>query len=216
MQLDVSSIHQNQPVLAAGVPIEQAKAAFVMLHGRGADAQSILTIANDIAHPALAYFAPQASGSEWYPRRFIEPIQTNQPHLDSALQTVDSIVKHVIDAGIDADKIMLLGFSQGACLALEYSVRHARRYGGVFGLSGGLIGDNTTTWEYPGSLDGTPVFLGCDPRDFHIPESRVHESAVIFERFGAQVTKRMYPQMGHTINQDEIEFVKSVVASIVV
>ena len=209
----MQNVHKGQPVLASGTPLEQAKAALIMIHGRGATAQSILALSRELTHPAFAYLAPQAQGNQWYPYRFIEPIETNQPYLDSALQAVDDLVKHINQAGITSDKIMLLGFSQGACLALEYAIRHATRYGGVIGLSGGLIGEVGTTWEYSGSLAETPVFLGCDPHDFHIPEARVHESADVFARYGAVVTKRIYPQMGHTISEDEIKFVRDLMAT---
>jgi len=210
----MQSIHQGQPVLTAGVPLEKAKAAMIMMHGRGADARSILSLSHEFTAADVAYFAPQANGGQWYPYRFMEPIQQNQPYLDSALRAVHDVMTHITTHGLNADTIMLIGFSQGACLTLEYAVRHAQRYGGVFGLSGGLIGEPGTQWEYPGTLDRTPVFLGCDPQDFHIPEARIHESAAVFERYGAHVTKRLYPNMGHTINQDEIAFVNEVVSAL--
>lgn len=207
--------HQGQPTLTAGVPLEQAKAAMIMVHGRGASAQDILSLAWEFNQPDITYLAPQAAGNEWYPNRFTAPIPSNEPWLSSALTIVDGLVAHVEAAGIPEEKVMLLGFSQGACLALEYAARHARRYGGLVGYSGGLIGPDGTPRDYAGSFDGTPVFLGCSDEDGHIPKERVLETAEVFQRMGADVTTRLYPKMGHTINQDEISAVRDMMRALV-
>lgn len=210
----MSGLHQGQPVLTTGVPLDKAGAAMILVHGRGADARSILELAAEFDQPAMAYLAPQAAGFTWYPNRFLAPIASNEPYLSSALQAVGDVLRQVEQAGIPAEKTVLLGFSQGACLALEYAARHARRYGGLVGFSGGLIGPPGTTFEYDGSLDGTPVFLGCSDVDFHIPVERVHETAAALRRLSGDVTERIYPNMGHTINQDEIDFVRGMLAEL--
>lgn len=200
--------HGGQPVYTMGAPLEAARAAMVMIHGRGSSAADILGLTDEFPTEEIVYLAPLAAGRTWYPNRFMTPIEGNEPYLSSALALIDGIVDKVVDAGIGRERIFLLGFSQGACLALEYAVRHAGRYGGVFGLSGGLIGPPGTQWINDGDFGGTPVFLGCSDVDFHIPVERVDESAEIFERMGAAVTKRIYPGMGHTVNRDEIDFVR--------
>lgn len=209
-----NNIHQGQPVLHTGRSLETAKAAMVLVHGRGASAQSILTLADELPHSEFAYLAPQAAGSAWYPNRFIAPIESNEPYLTSALAVVAGVVQHITEAGIPLERIILLGFSQGACLAQEYAARNPQRYGGVVGLSGGLIGPVGMAFNYPGSLDGTPVFLGCSDVDFHIPVERVNESAEVLEALGGQVEKRIYPGMDHTVNMDEIEFVREMMQAI--
>jgi phospholipase/carboxylesterase len=198
-------------VLHAGAALEDASAALIVIHGRGASAQSILSLVPEIDTPGFAYLAPQADGNTWYPYSFLEPLEANEPKLSKALATVDAVVQQI---NLPAKKIALLGFSQGACLALEYAARNARRYGGVFALSGGLIGPDGTPRSYAGSLDGTPVFLGCSDVDFHIPLARVQESTAVMRDLGGTVEERIYPGMGHTINQDEIDFVKAALGSI--
>jgi predicted esterase len=200
--------HSGQPVLLAGRPLGEAKAAMILLHGRGATAQSILLLAAELAHPDFVYLAPQAADNQWYPNRFMTPLAGNEPYLSAALAVVDGLVAHLGQAGIPPEKIVLAGFSQGACLALEYAGRHARRYGGVVGFSGGLIGPPGTVWDFSGSLSGTPVFLGCSDVDFHIPAARVEESAEVLRRLGGNVTLRLYPGMDHTIVEDELAFVR--------
>ena len=205
-------IHQAEPVLSAGESLEKAKAAMVMAHGRGATARDILSLAAEFKQPGFAYLAPQAAGNSWWPRRFIDPIASNEPELASAMQVIGELLKRLADAGIPAERTMLLGFSQGACLVLEYAARNARRYGGIAGLSGGLVGPDGTPRDYAGSLDGTSVFLGCSDVDFHIPKARVLHTAEVLQKLGAQVTTRLYPNMEHTVSADEVEFVKEMMA----
>lgn len=206
-----ATIHQNQPVDVAGVPLEQAKAAMVMIHGRGATAASILTLADAFNAPDLAYLAPQAAGNAWYPQRFVEPVARNEPWLTSALDAVAQVVERIKAAGIPAERILLLGFSQGACLALEFAARNPRRYGGLLGLSGALIENGNQPRSYHGSLDGTPVFLGCSTTDFHIPKERVERSADVLRSLGADVTLTLYPNMEHTVIPDEIVYVQRII-----
>lgn len=206
--------HQGQPVLSAGEPLERARAAMVLVHGRGATAQDILTLAAELEQPGFAYLAPQAANNTWYPYSFLAPIERNEPYLSSALATLGQVLAHITAAGIPAERTILLGFSQGACLASEFVARNARRYGGLAGLSGGLIGPDGTPRDYPGALDGTPVFLGCSDVDPHIPAARVQHSAEVLRRLGGDVTASLYPGMGHTVNEDEIEFVRQLMASL--
>lgn len=210
-----SDPHAGQPVIAAGEPLPSARAALVLLHGRGASAESILSLAEDIGQPRVAYLAPQAAGYTWYPQPFTAPLDANEPYLSSALALVETVVKQAERVGVPAAQIVLAGFSQGACLALEFAARHARRYGGVLGFSGGLIGPDGTPRDYAGSLDGTPVFLGCGDRDAHIPLARVQHSADVFASLGGAVTRRIYPGMGHALNDDELAFASDLVSSLV-
>ena len=201
-------LHQGLPVLSGGGPLAKAKAAMVLAHGRGATASDILSLAAEFRQAGFAYLAPQAAGNSWWPQRFIDPIASNEPELTSALQVISDLLKRIEGAGIPAERTMLLGFSQGACLVLEYAARNARPYGGIAGLSGGLVGPDGTPRDYTGSLDGTPVFLGCSDMDFHIPKARVLHSADVLQKLGAQVTTRLYPNMDHTVNADEVGFVR--------
>jgi predicted esterase len=205
--------HQGMPVAEAGEPLAKARGAMILLHGRGATAADIMTIAAEVMHPGLAYLAPQAEGNAWYPYPFTAPLESNEPYLSAALGIIESLLAKV-EATIPAQRVILLGFSQGACLTLEFAARHARRYGGVVGLSGGLIGPPDTPRDYPGSFDGTPMFLGCSDIDPHIPKERVTETSAVFERMGAKVGMRLYPGMGHAVNPDEIESVREIVESI--
>jgi predicted esterase len=209
------ALHQNQPILTAGTPLTQARAAMILLHGRGGSAVDILTLADEFQRDELAYLAPQAAQSTWYPYRFIEPAERNEPYLSSALQRVGEVLAQVQASGIPAERTFLLGFSQGACLTLEYAARHPARYGGVIVYSGGLIGDSVQPENYPGSFEGTPVFLGCSDVDFHIPLERVQASSVILRGMGADVTERIYPNMGHTINEDELAFAQRLVEQVI-
>lgn len=195
-----------------GRPLAEAKAALILIHGRGATAESILDLADYLPHPALAYLAPQATGYAWYPLSFLAPMERNEPYLSSALARVGAVVAQVEAAGIPPERIFLGGFSQGACLASEFAARHARRYGGLLLFSGGLIGPEGTPRDYHGSLGGTPVFLGCSDVDPHIPPARVRETADVLAKLGARVDNRIYPRMGHTINQDEIDAAAALLA----
>lgn len=206
--------HAGSQILVVGEPLERARAVMLMLHGRGASARDILSLAQELPTEGFSFIAPQATNSTWYPYRFMEPLERNEPWLSSALHLVDGLVEHVRAAKIPNEKIMLLGFSQGACLALEYAARHAQKYGGIVVLSGGLIGPDDTPRDYQGSFDHTPVFLGCSDVDFHIPQERVADSADVFKRMGADVTLRLYPNMDHTVNQDELEFVAGMMKNI--
>ena len=205
--------HTGMPVLEAGERLGKASAAMILAHGRGATAEDILTVAAELTHPGFAYLAPQASGNAWYPNPFTAPLESNEPYLSSALEMLETLVARV-EATIPARRIILLGFSQGACLTLEFAARHARRFGGVVGLSGGLIGPDGTPREYPGAFEGTPVFLGCSDVDPHIRKDRVIEAAGVYTRMGAQVTMRLYPGMGHTVSQDEIDAVREIVEAV--
>ncbi len=209
-----SDPHADVSVYAVGAPLAEARAAMIMLHGRGASARDIASLRQLWRADGIAYLAPQAAGATWYPLRFMEPLEANEPWLSSALGLLDGLTARVGDAGIPPERTVLLGFSQGACLALEYAARNARRWGGVVGLSGGLIGPDSTPRDYPGSLGGTPVFLGCSDVDFHIPKERVVESAAILERLGGDVTLRLYPGMGHEVNADEIAWVQALVGAL--
>lgn len=210
----VTGPHAGGRVLQAGEPLEKAHAAVVMVHGRGADAESILMLVREVGQQGFAYLAPQAVDNTWYPYSFLAPMESNEPYLSSALSVVGGVLDLVGGAGVPPERTVLLGFSQGACLALEFAARHARRYGGIVGLSGGLIGPDGTPRDYPGSLDGTPVFLGCSDDDFHIPRERVLLSAEVFGRLGGEVDTRLYPNMGHTVNRDEIAVVRSMLAAL--
>ena len=206
--------HAGAPVLSAGAPLDRATGALVLVHGRGGTAESMLALVGELAQPGVAFLAPQATDNTWYPLSFLAPIERNEPHLSSAMDTLAAIMERLDSAGIPAERTILLGFSQGACLVLEFAARHARRYAGVVGLSGGLIGPDGTPRDYDGSLAETPVFLGCSDIDPHIPKERVIESGQVLERLGGRVTVRLYPGMGHTVNQDELEQVRAMMAAL--
>jgi predicted esterase len=196
--------HHGQPVYARGPRFDAARGACILLHGRGATADDILQLADPLRVDGIAYLAPQAVDFTWYPNRFLAPLVSNEPWLGSALANVDDLVAQLQRLGIAPERIAIGGFSQGACLALEYIARYPRRHGGAIGWSGGLIGPPGTRWPIDGSLGGTPVFLGCSDVDAHIPALRVQESADALTEAGADVTMVLYPGMGHTINADEI------------
>lgn len=207
--------HQGQPIALAGEPLERAQAAMVMLHGRGATSEDILGLVPLLAQSHFAYLAPQANGNTWYPNRYLDPIATNEPWLSSSLALVEDVLAQVAKSGIPPERTMLLGFSQGACLALEFIARHAQRYGGVAGLTGALIGPDGTSRNYPGSLEGMPVFMGCSDVDIHVAKEHAIKTADVLKRLGGQVTLRLYPNMGHQVNQDEIDFVRGMMAPLV-
>jgi len=206
--------HQGQPVRVAGEPIGIAQAAMLMVHGRGASAGDILTFVDQFNQAGFAYFAPQAAENTWYPNRFLVPLENNEPWLSSALAFVGDVLAEIIKAGIPPERVMLLGFSQGACLALEFGARNAQRYAGIVGLSGALIGPDNTPRDYKGSLAGTPVFLGCSDVDFHVPKERVDQTAEVLRKLGGEVTERLYPNLDHSVNQDEIDFVRGMMQSL--
>ena len=210
-----SDPHAGQPVFTAGTPLQQARAGMILLHGRDASAADILSLAVEFEAEQIAYLAPQAANLTWYPDRFLVPSLRNEPWLSSALQLVDRAIRQAGQADLQPEKLILLGFSQGACLALEYAARNARRYAGVVGLSGGLIGADDEVRNDSGDLAGTPIFLGCSNVDFHIPEYRVHCSAKVLSALGGEVETRIYPDMGHTVNADEISVVKALLVSLV-
>ena len=199
-------------VLSAGAPPARATGAVIMLHGRGATAQGILSLADVLAFPDLHYVAPQAPAGSWYPYSFLAPLPDNEPTLSRAFGTVAALVEGLAGQGFGPERIVILGFSQGGCLGLEYAARNARRYGAVIGLSAGLIGPEDTPRAYDGSLSGTPVFLGCSDVDSHIPLARVQKTARALGDLGAEVTERIYPGMGHTIVDDEIREVRKLLA----
>jgi predicted esterase len=186
----------------------------IMVHGRGATAESILTLIPSLQAPNVAFLAPQAQGNTWYPYSFLSPIPQNEPGITSGMRSIARVLAQVAAAGIPPERTLLLGFSQGACLVTEFAARHARRYGGLAGLSGGLIGPEGTPRNYLGSLDGTPVFLGCSDIDSHIPADRVRESARVLRALGGEVTMRLYPEMGHLVNEDEIAQVQALISGV--
>ena len=221
--MSLTDPHAEQLVRTAGAPFERARAAVVILHGRGDSADGILSLADAFAQPDVAYIAPQAAGHTWYPYSFLAPLSRNEPHLSSALRTVGRMLEEVEANGVPAERTVLCGFSQGACLASEFAARNPRRYGGIVALSGGLIGNEQLqavdppadkVLDYEGDLAGTPIFLGCSDVDAHIPLVRVEHSAEAFEKMGAEVTLRIYPGMGHTVNDDEIRFVRGLLAGL--
>lgn len=206
--------HQRQPVLTAGQPLDRAAAVMILVHGRGASAKDILTLVPDLAQPDFAYLAPQAADNTWYPNRFLAPIASNEPWLSSALTALANVLARVTEARHPIERTMLLGFSQGACLMLEFVARHARRYGGVIGLSGGLIGPDGTPRDYAGTLAGTPIFLGCSDVDPHIPQERVQHTAEVLKHLDGNVTMQLYPNMDHSISQAEIDFVRDMMSNL--
>ena len=203
--------HGGQPAVSAGVPIGQSRAVVIMVHGRNATPRNILDLAPRLECMDVTYLAPAAAGHTWYPLSFMADREQNEPGLSSGLDVLRSLVDDVVTAGIPVSRIVLLGFSQGACLAAEFVARHPARYGGLVVFSGGVIGPPGTTWEASGSLAGTPVFLGCSDIDSHIPKARVEESAGVFTRMGAEVTMRLYPGMGHLVNDDEIAAARAII-----
>lgn len=200
-------------IAMAGAPLDRAKGVFITLHGRGASATGILDLAEALAQPDLAFIAPQAKGGSWYPSSFLAPFEANQPFLDRALATVSELLDAVAEAGFEPEKTGLMGFSQGACLALESAARHAKPFGAVLGFAGGLIGPPGTGRDYPGSFGGAEVLLACSDIDPHIPLARVNETADVLARMGARVTKRIYPGFGHGINDDGIAQARRILAA---
>jgi phospholipase/carboxylesterase len=208
------NLHKGQTVLRGGAPLEGARAALILIPGRGATADDIYSLGEEVSagEPGVALLAPQAAGNAWYPQRFLAPLAQNEPYLGSALGVVAALVDEIARAGVAAERVALIGFSQGACLSLEFAARHPRRYGGVAGLSGALVGPPGSSRAPGGSLAGTPVYLGCSDRDAHIPLSSVEESAGVLTKMGARVTKSIFAGMGHTVNAEEIDAVRGIVS----
>jgi len=199
---------------SAGAPLGKSPVALIMVHGRNAAPANILSLVPSFGRPDLTYLAPAAAGGTWYPLSFMAEKEKNEPGLSAGLWVLDQLVRHVVDSGVQKDRIVLLGFSQGACLSAEFAASHADRYGGVVLYSGGLIGPPGTTWNYSGSFGGTPVFLGCSDVDAHVPRTRVDESAAVFQRMGATVTERIYPGMGHVVNDEELDFTRTLLSDL--
>ncbi len=209
----LNDIHGDLPLVSAGTPLDKAQVALIMIHGRGSSANNMLSLAPALSMPGVGFLAPQASGGTWYPYPFMSPIEMNEPGISSGMSSIDRAIEHAASAGIPKHKVVLLGFSQGACLTSEYVARHATKYGGVIVLSGGLIGPDGTARDYAGSLNGTPCFLGCSDVDAHIPAKRVSESADLLTKLGGSVTLRLYEGMGHSINDDEIVQVRHILST---
>jgi len=206
--------HGGQRVLTAGRKLAEAAGAVVLLHGRGASAEDILGLGRELGNEDLAFFAPQAAEHSWYPYSFLAPIQQNEPWLTSALNRLRSIIDDISNAGIERAKIVIAGFSQGACLATEFVARNPARYGGLLAFSGGLIGPPGTEFRYAGKLDGTPAFFGGVDPDAHVPWQRVQESAAVLAALSAEVIVKRYPGMPHAINQAELEQARNLISRI--
>jgi phospholipase/carboxylesterase len=208
--------HFGNPVVRAGAPVTSAPGAMVLAHGRNAAPANILDLFTRLARPQLAAIAPAAAGGTWYPQSFLASREQNEPGITSGLFVIETLVSELIAGGMSSEKIILLGFSQGACLTAEFALRHPRRYGGVMVLSGGLIGPPGTSWDnISADYKGTPVFLGCSDVDSHIPKERVLETEAVFAHHGASVTRRLYPGMGHLVNDDEVAFVQHVIDAMI-
>ena len=203
--------HAGQPVASVGPPVGRGRAVAIMVHGRNAAPENILGLVPALGRPDVTYLAPAAAGRTWYPLSFLAPIAQNEPYLSSALAAIGRLVDDVIARGVARNRIVLIGFSQGACLSAEFAVRHPARYGGVVLFSGGAIGPPGTTWNAAGSFGWMPAFLGCSDVDAHVPKTRVEETAAVLSRLGADVTTRIYPGMGHLVSDDEIAHARRVV-----
>ena len=203
--------HLGQPIATVGAPLGQGRAVMIMVHGRGASPDGILSLVPRLARPDVTYLAPAAAGNSWYPYTFLSETAKNEPFLSSALASIGRLVADLGARGIARRNIVFLGFSQGACLSSEFLVRNPDGWGGLVVLSGGLIGPPGTAWPETGSFHGMPTFFGCSDVDSHIPRERVEESAALFERMGATVTVRLYAGMGHVVNEDEIVHAKAVI-----
>ena len=213
----MTSLHEAQEVVRAGKSLDEASAAIIVIHGRGATARSIVPLGRALGAENHAILAPQAADiahvPQWYPQRFTAPKEENEPYLSSALNMLGQLVQEVLDAGISEDRLILSGFSQGACLTSEFAAQNPTRYGGLLIFSGGLIGGGPEVSEemYGGSLESTPVFIGCSDRDPHIPLERVQETTQILTSLGAEVTEKIYPNMAHTVNENELVQARAIV-----
>ncbi len=197
-------MHQKT-IIAGGKKLTEARKVLIMLHGRGGTAEDILSLAVHLKVKDFALLAPQATNNSWYPLSFLARPADNEPWLSTSLATVAATVADIEKAGIAKENIYFLGFSQGACLTLEYVARNAAHYGGVAAFTGGLIGDKLYPENYNGDFAGTPVFIGTSHPDPHVPVERVNASTHILQQMNAAVTEKVYNNMGHTISMDEIE-----------
>lgn len=209
-----SDPHAASQTLTAGTPLENASAVLILIHGRGATAAGILRLVEQLQVPSIHALAPQAAGNTWYPHSFLAPLADNQPHLDSALLKIAQVIQSVETRGISPNQIALLGFSQGACLACEFIARNPRRYGAVMALTGGVIGPPGMERNDTGSLHDTPIFLGANTPDAHVPFNRVEETAEIFLRMSAAVDLRPYPGMPHAINHEQLAVCREMLTSL--
>jgi len=207
----VSDPHRDQPVLTLGAELSQAAAAVILLHGRGASAEDILGLASEMYDKRLAYLAPQAAGNEWYPSSFMAPIERNEPWLSSALAKVGTIVQQALDAGLPRDRIIVCGFSQGACLSSEFVARNPARYGALIAFTGGLIGPPAADLHHDGDLEGMPALFSSGDPDPHVPWTRVLESADQFTAMGAAVKTQRYPGRPHTVLPQEIKSARDLI-----
>jgi len=206
--------HAQESPLVAGVPLAEARLALILVHGRGGSADGMLPIARAARADEAALIAPRALDGSWYPNRFLSPMETNEPYLSSALASLERAIEDVVAAGINHDRIVLVGFSQGACLSLEYAARNGRRYGGVAALAGALIGDDRDTRRDAGDLAGTPILLACGDADAHIPETRVRASATLLGHRGAAVDLRIYPGVEHTVVADQLSALRAMISAV--
>jgi phospholipase/carboxylesterase len=202
--------HQKN-IITAGTPLANAKGALVMLHGRGGTAQNILSLAREFNLQDITILAPQATNQSWYPYSFMSPVADNQSALDSALSVISETVQDIIAADIPAQHIYFGGFSQGACLTLEYIARNAQRYGGAIAFTGGLIGEQLGTANYTGNFNGTPILITTGNPDPHVPLTRVEQSVAILQNMGAAVTIKVYEGRPHTITQPEVDLANQLI-----
>lgn len=198
-------------IISAGTPLEHAQKVLIMIHGRGGSAHDILSLARYLEVEGYALLAPQATQNTWYPQSFMAPVEQNEPWLSSALENVEQSVKRALQAGIKLENIYFFGFSQGACLVLEYLARHGQRYGGAAALIGGVIGEEIDVTNYHGDFQQTPIFMGTSDPDFHVPVERVYATENILQDMNADVTVKVYENLGHTINQEELEWANKLV-----
>ena len=194
-----------QKIIKSGKSLDQAEKVLIMVHGRGGSAQDILSLAADLNVDTFALIAPQAPGNSWYPQSFLAPRSENEPSLSNSLKVLKDIVTDLEKEGIAKSQIYFLGFSQGACLSLEFVASHAAGYGGVVAFTGGVIGAHIDHRNYHGDFDGTRIFIGSSDPDFHVPVERVQETTALLEGMGASVTEIIYQNMGHTISRAEID-----------
>jgi len=207
--------HKGQPIFVWGATLEEAPGAIILLHGRGGSVDDMRTLMTQIDRPQFTCIAPAAQGRSWYSYSLLEPVQRNAAYLNSALRLLKAAFENSTSARVGADRLVLLGVSQGACVVLEFAARNARRYGAIIGLSGALMGPEGTPRDYAGQFDGTPVFLGSGDVDPHVPKRRVTETEGVFQKMGAEVTRRIYQGMGHTTNEDEVAAVRAILDGLV-